>query len=67
MTHRRVTFMHRNQRGFTLIELLIAIAIVGLIAGGITAAISQVLTINTRSSNHMIAVRQVQQAGKEVS
>ena len=59
--------MHKHQRGFTLIELLIAIAIVGLIAGGITAAISQVLTINTRSSNHMIAVRQVQQAGKEVS
>jgi len=27
----------------------------------------QVLTINSRSSNHMIAVRQVQQAGKEVS
>jgi prepilin-type N-terminal cleavage/methylation domain-containing protein len=67
MRHRRLSFTHKHQRGFTLIELLIAIAIVGLIAGGITAAISQVLTINTRSSNHMIAVRQVQQAGKEVS
>lgn len=59
--------MHKHQKGFTLIELLIAIAIVGLITGGITGAIIQVLTINTRASNRMIAVRQVQQAGKEVS
>jgi prepilin-type N-terminal cleavage/methylation domain-containing protein len=56
-----------GQRGFTLVELLIAIAIAALITGGITAAVMQVLTINTRASNHMVAVRQVQQAGKEVS
>jgi len=67
MTHTKSMFMHRGERGFTLVELLIAIAIVGLITGGITAAIMQILTINSRSSNHMIAVRQVQQAGKEVS
>jgi prepilin-type N-terminal cleavage/methylation domain-containing protein len=67
MTHHRLRLVHKPQRGFTLIELLVAIAIVGLIAGGITAAINQVLTINTRASNHMVAVRQVQQAGKEVS
>jgi prepilin-type N-terminal cleavage/methylation domain-containing protein len=56
-----------GQRGITLIELIIAIAIAGLITGGITFAIMQILTINTRASNHMVAVRQVQQAGKEVS
>jgi prepilin-type N-terminal cleavage/methylation domain-containing protein len=56
-----------GQSGFTLIELVIAIAIAGLITGGITVAIMQILTINTRASNHMVAVRQVQQAGKEVS
>jgi len=67
MTHGRLTFMDKDQRGFTLIELIIAIAIAGLITAGITAAVMQVLTINSRASNHMVAVRQVQQAGKEVS
>jgi prepilin-type N-terminal cleavage/methylation domain-containing protein len=57
----------KGQMGFTLVELLVAIAIASLITGGITAAIMQILTINTRASNHMVAVRQVQQAGKEVS
>jgi len=47
--------------------MLVAIALAGIITGGITMTISQVLTINSRVSNHMVAVRQVQQAGKEVS
>jgi len=57
----------KSERGFTLIEMLMVIALVGLISTGITAAVMQVITINSRSSNHMIAVRQVQQAGDEVS
>jgi prepilin-type N-terminal cleavage/methylation domain-containing protein len=67
MTRRRFGSMHNDQGGFTLLELIIAIALAGLITAGITVAIMQVLTINHRASNHMIAVRQVQQAGKEVS
>jgi len=67
MTPGRLRFTHDDQGGFTLLELIIAIAIAGLITAGITVAIMQILTINTRASNHMIAVRQVQQAGKEVS
>jgi prepilin-type N-terminal cleavage/methylation domain-containing protein len=67
MILRRFRFLHNNLKGFTLVELLVAIALAGLITAGISVAIMQVLTINTRASNHMIAVRQVQQAGKEVS
>jgi len=59
--------MRRDQRGITLLELLVAIALVGLLSAGIAGMISQLLTISTRASNHMVAVRQVQQAGKEVS
>lgn len=67
MTHPRLRLIHKNQGGFTLIEMLAVVALIGLISAGITASIIQILTINTRASNHMIAVRQVQQAGKEVS
>jgi prepilin-type N-terminal cleavage/methylation domain-containing protein len=56
-----------GQRGFTLVELIIAIAIAAVITGVITFSIMQILTINHRDSNHMIAVRQVQQAGDQVS
>ena len=67
MTFPRLRFTHKQQMGFTLVEMLVAIALVGLISLGIAAAIMQVLTINVDASNHMIAIRQVQQAGKEVS
>jgi prepilin-type N-terminal cleavage/methylation domain-containing protein len=67
MTHPGLRFTRKDQSGFTLIEMLVVIGLIGIITGGITAAIMQVLTINTDASNHMIAVRQVQQAGKEVS
>ncbi len=61
--HRSVKIVSHHQVGMTLIELVIALAITALIASGITAAIAQVFNMNARSSNHMIAVRQVQNAG----
>ncbi len=67
MIFRRLGLIHKNQRGFTLIELVIAIAITGLITSGITMTIFQVISGNARSSNHMIAIRQVQNAGYWVS
>ncbi|MFW6102565.1 MAG: type II secretion system protein [Chloroflexota bacterium] len=66
MRHPTVRFIRKDERGFTLIEMVVVLALIGLITLGITAAIMQILTINTRASNHMIAVRQVDQAVKQV-
>ena len=63
----RLGLIHRNQRGFTIIELLIAFALTGIVAGATTTTIVQVLDGSARSSNHMTAVRQVQNAGYWVS
>ena len=58
--------IHKNQKGFTLIELLIAVAIFAVVAVAANAVIVQVVQSN-RTSNHMVALRQVQQAGYRVS
>jgi len=59
--------LKKDQRGFTLLELLIAILLTGIITGSITMTILQVFNMNTRTSNRMTAVRQVQHAGFWVS
>ena len=59
--------LHKGQKGFTLLELIIGIAITGLITTAVTMTIFQTFTGSTRSSNHMVAVRQVQEAGYWVS
>ena len=58
--------LHKNQKGFTLIEVMITVAILAGIGVVTTAAIGQLVQSN-RTSNHMVAVRQVQQAGHRVS
>ena len=60
----RLRMIQRDQRGLTLVELLIAILLAGIVTSGITMTIFQVFNINSRNSNHMIAIRQVQNAGK---
>jgi prepilin-type N-terminal cleavage/methylation domain-containing protein len=56
-----VRLLHKNQKGFTLIEVLITVMILAGIGVVTTAAIGQLVQSN-RTSNHMVAVRQVQQA-----
>ncbi len=63
----RLKVIQRDQRGLTLVELLIAILLVGVVTSGITMTIFQVFDMNSRTSSHMIAIRQVQHAGKQVS
>ena len=60
-------FAHNNQMGIALVELLIAIFVTGIVTGGVTMSIFQVFSGNARSSNHMTAVRQVQNAGYWIS
>ena len=67
MIFHRLGLINKNQRGFTFIEIIIVIAIAGIITGGITTTIFQVLTGSARTNNHMTAVRQVQNAGYWVS
>lgn len=67
MMFHRLGLIHRNQRGFTIIELLIAVALTGIVAGATTTTIVQVFDGSARTSNHMTAVRQVQNAGYWVS
>jgi len=62
MTFRRLGQMNKNQRGLTLIEVLIVIAITGIIIGGITTAIFQVFDVSARSTAHMTAVKEVENA-----
>jgi len=63
----RLGAIQRDQRGLTLVELLIAILLAGVVTSGITMTIFQVFNMNSRTSNHMVAIRQVQHAGKQVS
>ena len=58
----RLGAMSKDQRGFTLVEVMVAIAITGLISGGVTMAISQVLNVNARSSPRLVALNQVEKA-----
>jgi type II secretory pathway pseudopilin PulG len=59
--------IHRDEKGFSILELVIVILLTGIITAAVTTTFFQVFNMNTRTANHMIAVSQVQQAGKIVS
>jgi len=67
MIFHRLGLVNKNQRGFTLIEMIIALVIISLIGGATTTAIFQMLNISNVSTNHMTAVKQVQNAVNWIS
>jgi len=67
MIFHRLGLINKNQRGVTLMGIIVAVAITGIIAGAVTTTIFQVFSGNTRTSNHMTAVKQVQNAGYWIS
>jgi prepilin-type N-terminal cleavage/methylation domain-containing protein len=56
-----------NSRGVTLIELVIALAITFVVTGAAYAVLAQLFHTNIRSTNHMVAFREVQSAGYWIS
>jgi prepilin-type N-terminal cleavage/methylation domain-containing protein len=67
MTLRGLRVINWNQKGFTLAEIVIAIAITALISSAVATAAYQVVKVNTISTNHQIAVSQVQNAVNSIS
>jgi prepilin-type N-terminal cleavage/methylation domain-containing protein len=63
----RLKIMNKKQRGIVLIELLVVIAIISLIAVAVVMSIFQVFNNNAIASNHMNAVKEVQNAGHWLS
>jgi prepilin-type N-terminal cleavage/methylation domain-containing protein len=59
-------YLKREENGFTLIELLVAVPILALVMLAATMGIIQLVKAG-HNSNHMTAVRQVQDAGFWVS
>ncbi len=63
----KLSLINKNQRGLTLLSMMIALAISGLIMTAATLTTFQVINGSSRTSNHMVALRQVQNAGYWIS
>lgn len=58
----RTTLATRAEDGFTLVELMIALAILAIIINAVVMVIYQLYNVGFARTNHIIAVREVQNA-----
>ncbi|MFC1942241.1 type II secretion system protein J [Chloroflexota bacterium] len=56
-------FNIRNEGGYSLIGIVISLAIMTIITTGIMMTIDQIYNVSSGSTNHIIAIREVQNAG----
>lgn len=66
-TTHKLKGINRNCQGFTLVELLAALVITALIGSAAASAVFQVFRINSSSTNHQIAISQVETSVNSVS
>lgn len=67
MMFHKLGLVNKNQKGFTMIEVVTVLAISGIVVSGITMTFYQLVIGSGRTNNHMIAIKQVQNAGFWVS
>lgn len=67
MILRKFGLAHRNQTGFAMIEIMVGVAVMGFIGAGLVMTTFQTLNVNDRNSAHMMAIKQVQNAGYWIS
>ncbi len=58
---------NRNEEGYSLIGIMIALAIIGIIISGITTAIFQIYNLSSARTDHIVAIREVQNAGRWIT
>jgi prepilin-type N-terminal cleavage/methylation domain-containing protein len=67
MRFHRVLKTRNRQSGYTMLELLIGIMLLGIISGGITTFIYQIIDTYNRSTSRMTAVKEVENAIHSIS
>ena len=59
--------LRKGEKGFTLIEMIVVITILGAITGAMAMTMITTMTVSQQSNDHIIALRQVQNAGYWIS
>jgi type II secretory pathway pseudopilin PulG len=64
LMHPRNSLRIRSEDGYSLIGIVIALAIITIITSGIMMAIHQIYNTSSDNTNHLVAIREVENAGR---